>query len=104
VAQSLIRENIGKCRREADSRLIARDATRLSANSGAPYDLIFLDPPYGKGMGEKALAAAFAGGWIAPEALMVWEENAAQAAPEGTTLLDQRRYGDTSITILRADQ
>jgi 16S rRNA (guanine966-N2)-methyltransferase len=55
-------------------------------------------------MGEKALAAAFAGGWIAPEALIVWEENTAQAAPEGTTLLDQRRYGDTWITILRADQ
>lgn len=104
VAQSLIRENIGKCRREADSRLIARDATRLTANTDAPFTLVFLDPPYGKGLGEKALDAAFAGGWIAPGALIVWEENTAQAAAPGTVLLDQRRYGDTWITILRADQ
>ncbi len=102
VAQRLIRENIAKCRREADAILAARDATRLGPNAGAPFDLLFLDPPYGKGLGQTALGAARVGGWIAQDALIVWEENAAMAAPEGFAVLDQRRYGDTWITMLEA--
>lgn len=101
VAQKLIRENIGKCSAEA-ARLIARDATRIGANPDAPFGLIFLDPPYGRGLGEKALAAALAGGWIATQALVVWEENAPVTPPEGLTLLEARRYGDTTISLLEA--
>ncbi len=99
-SQSLIRENIRLTRSKPATTLIARDATRLPANTGAPYDLIFLDPPYGKSLGDKALAAARAGNWIAPDALIVWEENAPQPAPEGFDLLDCRKYGDTHVTFL----
>jgi 16S rRNA (guanine966-N2)-methyltransferase len=101
-ARALIRENIAKCRAEGATKLFRRDATRLGENRGAPFTLVFLDPPYGRGLGEKALAAARAGGWIAPGALVVWEENHAVTAPEGFTELDSRRYGDTVITILEA--
>ncbi|MCW9044509.1 MAG: 16S rRNA (guanine(966)-N(2))-methyltransferase RsmD [Pseudopelagicola sp.] len=101
-AQSLIRDNIRLTQSKAATTLIARDATRLPANTGALYDLIFLDPPYGKSLGEKALAAAHAGHWIAPDALIVWEEKSPQLAPEGFDLLDCRKYGDTHITFLRA--
>ena len=55
-ALSLIRENIAKCRCKDEVTVVKRDATRLA--DGTPHDLIFLDPPYGKGMGEKALASA----------------------------------------------
>ncbi|MDY6861172.1 MAG: RsmD family RNA methyltransferase, partial [Pseudomonadota bacterium] len=79
-----------------------RDATRLGENRDAAFDLIFLDPPYGKGLGQKALAAARAGGWLADGALVVWEENAPQDVPEGYELLDRRKYGDTHITLMRA--
>jgi 16S rRNA (guanine966-N2)-methyltransferase len=102
VAARLIRDNVARARRAADVTLIARDATRLPPNGGAPCSLVFLDPPYGMGLGEKALASARQGGWIAPGALIVWEESAAQSAPEGFALLDQRRYGDTWITLLAA--
>ena len=101
VAGKLIRDNIAKLRRAGDTKLIASNATRLPA--GAPCDLVFLDPPYGQGLGGKALAAAQANGWIAPEALIVWEETSAQPAPRGFTSLDSRRYGDTWVTFLRAD-
>lgn len=86
----------------APGRLLARDATKLGAAEGA-FDLVFLDPPYGRDMGGKALAAAQAGGWIAPGAMIVWEENAPQAAPPGFELADQRRYGDTHVTLLWAE-
>ena len=83
------------------ARVLARDALRLGAQSGAPFDLVFLDPPYGKALGEKALAAALAGGWIAPGALVVWEEAAPVLPPPGLTPLDARRYGETVISLFR---
>ena len=49
-----------------------------------------------------ALAALAPGGWLAPGALIVWEEAPPPQPPDGFTLLDQRRYGDTIVTLLRA--
>ena len=69
--------------------------------TGAAFDLIFLDPPYGQGLGERALASAVAGGWIASRALIVWEDSVPPLPPAGFDLLDQRRYGGTVITLLR---
>jgi 16S rRNA (guanine966-N2)-methyltransferase len=98
-ARALITRNVGLARAEADTRLIRRDATRPGDCDGPPFTLVFLDPPYGKGLGEKALAAALAGAWIAPGALIVWEENRAPAVPAPLVQMDQRRYGDTLVTI-----
>jgi 16S rRNA (guanine966-N2)-methyltransferase len=100
VGQRLLEENIAKLRLEDRTRILRNDATRLGAWPSAPFDLVFLDPPYGKGMGDAALAAALAGGWLAPTAQIVWEEQAAQPAPQGFARLDTRRYGDTHITLL----
>lgn len=102
VAQRLIRDNLARAGRQADATLVARDATRLGPATEAPCGLVFLDPPYGMGLGERALAAAQAGGWIAPGALVVWEEVAPQPAPPGFAPLDRRRYGDTHVTLLQA--
>ena len=99
-ALSLIKANIKTLEAE-HTQVITRDATRLSRCETGPATLIFLDPPYGKGLGEKALSAAVAGGWVAGRALVVWEENAPQLAPEGFTRLEARRYGDTHVTVLR---
>ncbi|MFZ5963062.1 16S rRNA (guanine(966)-N(2))-methyltransferase RsmD [Thalassococcus sp. BH17M4-6] len=98
-AQALIRRNIALLAATGQTRLLACDATRLPM-ADAPCDLLFLDPPYGKGLGARALASARAGGWIADGALIVWEESAPQAAPAGFDLLEARRYGDTHVTVL----
>jgi len=95
VSLGLLRENIALCRAEA--AVITQDARRLG--KGNPHDLVFLDPPYGKALGEAALSAALEGGWIAPGALVVWEESAVVVPPAGLRLLDERRYGDTVIRI-----
>lgn len=99
AARALLRENIGLCQAQGVSKVFRRDATRLGDVQQAPFDLVFLDPPYGKGLGEKALASALAGGWIKPGALIVWEESAPPNLPAPCRALDQRRYGDTVITI-----
>ena len=100
VGQRLLSENIAKLRLEDQTRILRNDATRLGAWPNAPFDLVFLDPPYGRGMGEKALAAAAEGGWIATGACIVWEENTPQHAPQGFTRVDTRKYGDTHVTLL----
>jgi len=102
VAQGLIRKNIDLTQSGAQTDMMRRDATRLGACPEAPYDLGFLDPPYGKGMGGAALEAAFAGGWLAADALIVWEEGSDIAAPDGFKTIDTRRFGSTWINLLRA--
>jgi 16S rRNA (guanine966-N2)-methyltransferase len=89
-------------RAEGETRVLRQDVRKLGPNPGTPYGLVFLDPPYGKGLGEMALAAARNGGWLQPEAMVVWEEGAASSVPEGFALADQRKYGDTIVTLLRA--
>lgn len=101
-ALALIRANIAKMRAEGETVVLRQNALRLGANAGAPHGLVFLDPPYGKALGEAALAAASKGGWLAPGAMVVWEEGTPPQVPEGFATLDQRRYGDTVVTLLRA--
>ncbi len=101
-ALGLIRQNIALCGAAETTRIIKRDARKLPPHDGIAADLVFLDPPYGKTLGEQALAQALTHGWIAKGALVVWEENAQIQPPEGVNLLDSRRYGDTVISFLRA--
>ena len=67
--------------------------------------VIFADPPYGSGLGGKALASARDGGWIAPDAIIVLEHAASEEIPavDWLRIADQRRYGETAITIFRAE-
>jgi len=101
VAQRLIRDNLARARRTDDATVLTCAADRLPA-AAAPCALVFLDPPYGKGRGAPALDRAQAQGWIAPGALVVWEEAGPQEPPAGFALLDNRRYGDTHLTLLEA--
>jgi 16S rRNA (guanine966-N2)-methyltransferase len=99
-AQSLIQANIKICGAQDRARIMHTDALRLPANPEAPYDLVFLDPPYAKAMGEKAMKAVLAGNWLTPRALIVWEDSAPIAVPEQLILLETRRYGGSSLNFL----
>jgi 16S rRNA (guanine966-N2)-methyltransferase len=104
-ARALMRENTAALGLGGTSRIFRRDATKLgSAYPVEPFALAFLDPPYGLGLAEKALASARAGAWFIPDALIVVEEAAKSvfAAPEGFSELERRRYDDTEIIFLRA--
>ena len=102
AARALLRTNIEKMQAMGVTDVWRRDATRLGPNRGAPYTLVFLDPTYGKGLGEAALASAVEGRWLAPGAVIVWEEGTPPVPPAGFTQIDQRKYGDTHVTLLKA--
>jgi 16S rRNA (guanine966-N2)-methyltransferase len=104
-ARAAIRRNVEALGLTGATKIWRRDATRLGpAGTLQPFDLIFCDPPYGKGLGERALAAACEGGWVAPGAVAVIEERAGHAIawPAPFQEIDQRRYGDTLVAIAGA--
>ena len=101
AARALLRTNIEKARAMGSTDLWRRDATKLGVNRGPGYDLVFMDPPYGKALGEAAIQSALEGGWLTDGALVIWEDSTPPTLPQGFELLDQRRYGDTLVTILQ---
>lgn len=102
-ARAVIRENVQTLGTAGVSRIFRRDATKLGdVHPNEPFSLVFLDPPYGKGLAEKALASARIGGWLTPDALIVVEEaRAAFTTPEGFEEIERRDYDDTEIVFLR---
>ncbi len=105
AARGAIRDNIEALGLFGTTRIHRRDATDLGpkpAGLGDPFDLVFLDPPYGKGLGERALAALGDGGWITPDAIIVFEVGAGETpvTPAFHTL-DERTYGAAKVLFLR---
>jgi 16S rRNA (guanine966-N2)-methyltransferase len=103
-ARAILRENVATLGLGGVTRIFRRDAAKLGAAQPVePFSLVFLDPPYGKGLAERALASALAGGWIAPGALIVVEEAAQPrfAAPPGSAELERRPFDTTELIFLR---
>lgn len=104
-ARAAIRGNCEMFGLNGVTKIFRRDATALGPlERMEPFSLVFLDPPYGQGLGEAALASLRGGGWLAPGALCVLEEKAdvAVAPVEGFTLLDRRKVGLGAVHFLRA--
>jgi len=103
-ARALLRNNVESLGLGGVTKVYRRDATNPGpAHPLEPFSLVFLDPPYGKGLAETALAALRDGGWLTPGALLVVEEAKAAgvAAPEGFAELERRAYDDTGVGVLR---
>ena len=105
AARGAIRQNIEKLDLFGRTRVHRRDATDLGrkpAGDGAPFDLAFLDPPYAKGLGEKALAGLAGGGWLASGAIVVFERGVSEPDLEapGYEVLDSRAYGAARVWFL----
>jgi 16S rRNA (guanine966-N2)-methyltransferase len=102
-ARALQRQNVEALGLAAATRIFRRDATKLgAAHPVEPFSLVFLDPPYRKGLAEAALASALAGGWLTDDALIVVEEAAdAFKVPAGFDEIERRSYDDTEFVLLR---
>lgn len=106
TARGAIRDNIDALGVFGVSRVHRRDATSLGVrpgSAGEAFTLAFVDPPYGKGLGERALSGLLSGDWLAPEALVVFERGVDEPPPalDGFELLDERAYGAARVWIYR---
>ncbi|MEQ1710322.1 MAG: 16S rRNA (guanine(966)-N(2))-methyltransferase RsmD [Hyphomicrobium sp.] len=103
-SRALVRRNIEAFGLTGVTRIFRRDATDLGhAGNMGQFSLAFLDPPYGKGLADKALTSLVSGGWLTPGAVVIAEERAGTrlTLPPGLALIDTRTYGDTEITLAR---
>ena len=102
-ARALIRDNVETLGAGGTSKVYRRDVTNLGPVAPLdPFSLVFLDPPYGKGLAEKALLSARDGGWLTTDALIVVEEaKGVFAAPAQFEEIERRDYDDTEIVFLK---
>lgn len=102
AALAILRANIAACGARDRATVRAGDVTRPPAAAHA-CDLLLLDPPYGQGLPERALAALGRTGWIAPGALIVIETGADEALPTTPILPDaplaERQHGAARLSI-----
>lgn len=97
AALAALRANIATL--NAPATVHAADATRPPP--GVPCTLIFLDPPYGQGLVERALAALAPAGWFAAGALIVAETARDEPLGPCGEVLAERAHGAARVTILR---
>lgn len=107
-AAGLIRKNLTELGvPKGRSKVICKDLLGvLSKAPEQPFDLAFIDPPYGKGLLVPALEKALKNGWIADKAFVLAEVEVAVEAPtEGMIgrmeLITDREYGQTRILLWR---
>jgi 16S rRNA (guanine966-N2)-methyltransferase len=106
AARGAIRETVDALSLFGETRVHRRDAADLGtchSSAGGPFDLAFLDPPYRKGLGERAMAELVKGGWLKPGGLIVFE----RAADEPDLnladfeVIDTRVWGAAQVVFLR---
>src|SRR5207342_2410723 len=74
-ARALLRNNVEALGLGGVTKVYRRDAANLGpAHPLEPFSLVFIDPPYGRGLADKAVASLRDGAWLAPGALVVVEE------------------------------
>jgi 16S rRNA (guanine966-N2)-methyltransferase len=106
LARGAIRQNVDALGLFGRTRVHRRDATDLGVRPGADgpaFNLAFLDPPYGKGLGETSLVRLAEGGWLADGAVVMFERGSGEPdfAVNGFEKLDARDYGAARVHFLR---
>lgn len=109
LALKTIKKNIELCGFSDNSLVLKRDITKTLLHlskkiSGIAFSIVFVDPPYRKGISTGVLKNLAESDLLARRALVVIEEDAAADLPlnaTGLTLVDQRRYGDTGFWFYR---
>ena len=103
AACGIIRENIALVRMEDRARLLCCEASQaLERLVGEQFDLIFLDPPYHKGLIDAALEGMIRRNQLAEGGLIVAEtaQDEGFDLPEGLTFTDERKYGKSRLHFI----
>ena len=106
AAISLLKNNLQSCHLEDRARIFPWDIEHnlnCLQSHGSQYNLIFLDPPYHKGLALPALTHLKKSQTMTPGATIVLEHGSIDERPTllaDVELLDQRRYGKTLVSFL----
>jgi 16S rRNA (guanine966-N2)-methyltransferase len=105
-ARAALSTNIEACAAGGITRVWKRDAACLDPmppSANGPFDLVFVDPPYNKGLDVAALTG-LARGWLADGGIIVLERGRGEGALAAPTfeILDTRDYGAAQVVFLGA--
>lgn len=105
AAVKLIEENVKRCKFESQTRIIRQDARQAlsSLPAAGPFDLIFMDPPYNKGLLPQVISEIDRLNLLSEDGIICAETDSDEVVSGSDTLecYDSRRYGSTSIHLLR---
>ena len=98
----IARKNINTIGEEQKAVFIRSDSS-TPPPARIPCEVIFLDPPYNQGLVIKSLKGIVAGNWLAPDAIIIVETDFREDIefPEQFKELDDRKYGNSRIRILK---
>lgn len=106
-AINIIKKNIEKLSFQKHTAVLAlkdSDAIELLKKKGDSFQMIYLDPPFGKTDIDKTIKTLLASGLVADQGRVIIEESyddRINLSIEGTELEKDKRYGRISIRILR---
>ncbi len=106
AARGAIRDNVEAFSLFGTTRVHRRDATQLGTRPGSQaetFNLVFLDPPYRKGLGEKALETLISGNWLSSAAVVVFERAVDEDdfATEVWDKINTKIYGAAQVLFLK---
>ncbi|MBQ8965558.1 16S rRNA (guanine(966)-N(2))-methyltransferase RsmD [Ruminococcus sp.] len=102
AAVQIIKENISDCKLVAQSRVLNMDSLDYLKVAKGQFDIVLLDPPYGKGIIEKVLTGLE--GKLSERAIVVCEhEKELELGEEYGILRKHKRYkyGKIAVTIFK---
>ncbi|MCO4318664.1 16S rRNA (guanine(966)-N(2))-methyltransferase RsmD [Phyllobacterium sp. 21LDTY02-6] len=102
--RGLVRTNVEELGLLGNTKIFRRDATRLGpAGTIEPFDLVFADPPYGRGLGETAFRSALDGGWLKTDTLLVLEEETGVIIDLDPrfAVVEERVYANSTIRFVK---
>ena len=101
-AVRVLREQVGRLD-ATQVRVVEADALHWLCVDPQPFDIVFLDPPFGAGLLPECMRLLEARGWLAPETWIYLETGAATAPelPDNWELYRDRRAGQVSYRLVR---
>ncbi len=101
LALTALRANIVACRAEDRSVTLPADATKQLTGAAGPYDMVFIDPPYGRALVSAAVDSVTSQRLLAPGALLIAETGKTEEFGLPAEMLAERAHGAGRITIWR---
>ena len=106
---SALRRNIEECRLKERAEVLGREARaaiKILEARGDSFELIFLDPPYGKGLARRALEALARSSIVTSGTLVVAEHSLSEKLDfiPFWQRVDWRSYGSTQVSFFRPEK
>jgi 16S rRNA (guanine966-N2)-methyltransferase len=104
AAAESLREELERLGGAARARVLQTTAERYLGTPGEPFDVIFLDPPFGQGALAPPIALIEAGGWIKPGGAVYLEcerQAGAPVLPAGWDLVKSKSAGEVGYHLAR---